>query len=148
VQPGVWRLAHQRAGDIEIVAIFVGAGADNGIVISNRIGFADRDVIAEFGATRQLIGRAGPGGLAAEPRIELHQLAGAAHGFGIVGFGAEIGIGQAHHAIVGPGGNRQLRAVVHQIAGEIDMGPACVEAGVDMGENDRTAGPTISVLET
>ena len=54
------RLADHGAGDIEIVAIFVGARADDGIVEGDGIGFARHDVIAEFRAAGQLIGRAGP----------------------------------------------------------------------------------------
>ena len=61
MQPGIRRKAGQRAGDVEIVAIFVGARAHHRIVIGDGVGLAHRDVVAEARPAGQLVGRAGPG---------------------------------------------------------------------------------------
>ncbi len=136
VKPGKGGKAGDGAGHVEIVAIFVGAGADGGIVKGHGIGFAHGDVVAEFRAARELVGRAGPGGFAAELCIELHELMGSAHHFGVGTFGPEAAVIGAGHAVVGPGGHGKFCAVLKKKPHEIDVGLPGVKAGIDMGKAD------------
>src|SRR5688572_12713199 len=57
MQAGQRRLADKSAGDIEIIAVLVGAGAQDGVVKSDCVRFARYDMVTETGAARQLIRR-------------------------------------------------------------------------------------------
>ena len=48
MEAGIGRLADKRAGDIEIIAIFVGPRPDHRIVIGHRIGFGGYDLRPEL----------------------------------------------------------------------------------------------------
>ena len=68
VQAGERRLADQSAGDIEIIAVFVGAGTDDGIIEGYGIGFSHHDMLAQFWPAGKLVGRTGPNRLCPELR--------------------------------------------------------------------------------
>ena len=136
VKSGEGCKAGDGAGHVEIVAIFVGAGSDCGIVESHCIGFSHGDVVAKLWAAGELVGRAGPGGFAAEFCVELHQLMGAAHHFGIGMVGPEAAVIGAGNAVVGPGGYGKFCAVFEEEPHEIDMGLTGVKTSINMGKAD------------
>ena len=51
VQPGIGGKPGQRAGDVEVVAVFVGPRADDRVVVGHGIALAHRDVLAALRAT-------------------------------------------------------------------------------------------------
>src|SRR5439155_2306854 len=108
----------------------------DGIVEGNGIRFTGDDVVAVTGAARELIGGAGPDRLAAEPFIKLHQLAGTHDRLRVACLRTNIRIGEAHDAIIRPGGDGKPCPVSEEILREIDMRLAAIEAGIDMGEGD------------
>ena len=141
MQAGIWNKASERAGDVEIVAILVGAGTGNRIVIGDGVGFTSCNVIAEFRAAGMLIGRTGPGWATAQLRIEAHQFSGTAHRLRVFRGRTKRRVGEADDAIVGPGGDGELGAVFEQEADEIDMRLAGIETGIEMSEGDAAQRP-------
>ena len=137
LQSGEGHLAHQSAGDIEIIAILVGAGTGDGIVEAHGIAFARDDLVAELRPAGQVIGRAGPGRLAAQRLVEFQKLARAIHHLAIGVAVVEMGVGEADDAVVAPGGHCEGGAVIEAILREINVGLTVVEAGIEMGEGDR-----------
>ena len=138
VKPGQWRLADHRAGDIEIVAIFVGARADDRIVEGDGVGFTRNDVIAEARATRQS-DRARRSRSAWRPALRRARASLCAPLMisGDFAQGRKSGSAAETTLAFVQVGTANVGAVIKHEAREIDMRLAGIETGIEMGKADR-----------
>src|SRR5829696_8107897 len=137
MQAGERCLADQSAGDIEVIAVFVGAGTDNGIIEGYGIGFSDYDMLAQFWPAGELVGRTGPNRLCPKRKVDFHETPSALDHLGGLVLRPQAGIGKADHADVRPCRHAEARAMGQEILSEVDMGLAGIEAGIEMSKAYR-----------
>src|SRR5215217_5458854 len=73
METGGGRATSERTADIKVVAITIGARADNGVCEGDRVRFRPSDLLAEAGGVLRLIGSAGECRLGAHPHVRLAQ---------------------------------------------------------------------------
>src|SRR5215216_1054472 len=69
METGGGRATSERTADIKVVAITVGARADNGVCEGDRVRFRPSNLLAEAGGVLRLIGSAGECRLGAHPHV-------------------------------------------------------------------------------
>ncbi len=135
VQPVVGRVADDGAGDVEKIAVAVGARAEHRVAEDDRVGLAPGDIAAQRRPVPGLVGRAGPALLAAELAIRLHHAP--RHAARRLFQPDPRAPHQVERADIERRAHRDRRAPRDQPLGEQRAGIAMVERAVDMRRGDR-----------
>src|SRR5688500_8633494 len=134
METGSRRAAGERAADIEVVAVAIGARADDRVREGYGVRFRPGNLFAEGGGILRLVGCAGESRSRSHPHVSLAQA------MSLIGIGrVQVPIAPAlpvHRHDVEGGWHDDLTPEIRQSLGEVESGGTGKNNSVDVGPSD------------